>query len=251
MLLVAVAVAALEIHREFASPADWSHQLDDPNPGRRAEALDRFSLTTDRWPVPLPCASLAERLRDTAVRDRARPAVSRVVASGACVSEVLAVADKDSSASTRATIARTLAFVPAHHYRTVLPRLISWTRRKDSSATSAVVALGQLGDTSVVARAAIEDAFAIGNLDTRREAVDAIARVGSINHLLRVADAARQDTSAEIRAASIRALLMLQGRPEVRRALLAQLRALDGDTTPAVRVAVREARRQVERSNER
>jgi hypothetical protein len=251
MLLITIAVAVSEVHRELADGSDWSHELDDPNPRRRAEALDRFSLTTDQWPVPLPCASLVERLRDTAVRDRAHPAVSRVVGAGACIRELIALADRDPSASTRAIIARTLAFVPAPKRGAVLPRLVSWTRSKDSSATGAVVALGQLGDTSDAVRNAIEDAFATGDLDVRREAIEATARTGSISQLLRVSDAANRDTSSEVRAAGIRALISLQNRAEVGRALLAQLRALTGDTAAVVRSAVQDVRRQLNRANQR
>jgi hypothetical protein len=245
MLVVTVTATALEIHRELLDRTVWRRALDDPV--RWADALDRFSLTMDSWPVPLPCASLVERLRDAAIRDRARPAVSRVVAAGACLGELRALADRDTSTAIRAAVARTFAFVPGPQRNVVVPRLVAWTRNNDSSAAASIVALGQLGDTSDRVRTAIADAFASGDAAVRREAVEAISRLGSVAELLEMARAAQQDSSSEVRAASIRSLVSLQRAPVVARALLAQLNALGQDTTRVVRDAVRDARRQVGR----
>ncbi len=235
-----VCALAAEVDHELSDVPQWTEDLDAADVERRVAALDRYSLGTSDWPQPVPCAALSRRMRDTAVRASALPALVRVVRGGKCLDDVIAALVSGPDAATRALAARALGSAPHAALALVEQPLIAVAQRDDSSAIAAVVALGQLADTTTAVRHVLVGAFRRGAETMRIEALESLMRTSDPEDLVPFIESAMVDDSPSVRAASVFALSgtgdMVQTNPRI----ASRLRLRAGDSSVEVRNLHRE-----------
>lgn len=240
---------ATELSRELGDAKRWTEDLDATDVERRAAALDRYALGPYKWPQPVPCAALSRRLRDTAVRSSTLPAITRVVSAGECVDMVVAALLADSDPATRALAAKALGSAPRGALSIVEAPLIGVAQRHDSSAIAAVVALGQLGDTTTAVRQALVTAFQSGTEAMRIEALESLMQTSRPEDNVPFIESAMFDERPSVRAASMAALSLAVDRVQMNRRITMRLQLLAVDSSLQVRDAVKAAARSRERSS--